>query len=572
MNNGARLHVCFILTAHSRFHQNRRETTMTVQTQPEAKENRTLSLREILERCDLLKIGQSHEGIEQRAAALVVVASLMLAACGGGGSAADTSASVALADEQIVQPQQPQPQALAALRPPAPPAPPPGTSGATPAGPQGTGRAGSVATISATGPIDHTNPFFRAFGNGRSCASCHNEADGWSITPQTLQVRFNASNGDDPVFRLVDGANSPHASVATVAQKRTAYSMLLNRGVIRIGLPIPAGAEFVLTKADDPYGFASADELSLFRRPLPSTNLAFIGSVMWDGRETLDDPASSLCIAGTAQCFSTIDSDLLHQANSAVRGHAEATQDLSAADERAIVNFEKALFTAQISDNAAGSLTAGGALGGPEELMKNDFYFGINDPVSGDYRTGAPFRANAMTLFDAWRSIAPQPGNAQSAARASIARGENLFNTRPINITGVPGLNDVLRTANFRGTCTTCHNVPNAGSHDVPRFFNTGVAVAQRRTADLPLYTLQRVSTGETVQTTDPGRALITGKWEDIARFKVPNLRGLDARPPYFHDGSAQSVADVVRFYDTRFRMGLTPQEAADLTAFLRAL
>ena len=473
-----------------------------------------------------------------------------------------------------------QAQALAAPRPPAPP-PAPGTAAqplavppaaATPQGSGGTARAGTVATVSATGSIDRTNPFFRPFGNGRSCASCHNEPEGWSVTPQGLQARFNNSNGNDPVFRLVDGANSPRATVTTLAQKRAAYSMLLNRGVIRVGLPIPAAAEFSLVKADDPYGFASASELSLFRRPLPSTNLKFIGSVMWDGRETLDDSTSGTCIAGTSQCFATLDADLLHQANSAARGHAEATRDLTPEEESAIVDFEKALFTAQASDNAAGSLSAAGTLGGPAELMKNDFYFGINDPLSGDYRSNAPFRANAMTLFAAWRSITPQPGNAQSAARASIARGENLFNTRPINIAGVPGLNDVLRTANFRGTCTTCHNVPNAGSHDVPRFFNTGVSAARRRTADLPLYTLRNLSTGDTVDTTDPGRALVTGKWDDIGRFKVPNLRGLDARPPYFHDGSARDAADVVRFYDTRFRMGLTAQEIADLTAFLRAL
>ena len=336
--------------------------------------------------------------------------------------------------------------------------------------------------------------------------------------------------------------------------------MLLNRGVIRVGLPIPSGAEFDLLKADDPYGFASA------------ANLRFIGPVMWDGRETLADANSSSCLAGTTQCFASLDANLLHQAGSAVRGHAEAASALTTAEQRAIVDFEVALFTAQVTDNAAGSLTAAGALGGPAELMKNDFYFGINDPVSGDYRTGASFRTNAMTLFVAWRNIAPQPGNAQSNARASIARGENLFNTRPINITGVPGLNDVLRTANFRGTCTTCHSVPNAGSHAVPRFFNTGVSAARRRTADLPLYTLRNLLTGETVDTSDPGRALATGKWEDIGRFKVPNLRGLDARPPYFHDGSARTAADVVRFYDTRFRMGLTQQEIADLAAFLRAL
>lgn len=547
-------------------------------TQKATPENRTLSLSEIIERCDLMKIRPNHDSPGQRTATLALVASLLTSACGGGGSASDTPTTL-LADEQAVTAEAPpQPQALAAPRPPAPPpvpGPGPQAPPAPPAPPvtaQGTGRAGTAATISATGSIDRTNPFFRAFGNGRSCASCHNEADGWSITPQTLQARFNSSNGTDPAFRTVDGANSPLAAVATLAQRRSAYSMLLNRGVIRVGLPIPSGAQFSLDKTDDPYGYASATELSLFRRPLPSTNLKFIGAAMWDGRETLDDANSGSCIAGTTQCFATIDADLLHQANSAVTGHAESARDLTAAEQRAIVDFESALFTAQVSDNAAGSLTAAGALGGPAELMKNDAYFGINDPVSGDYRSNAPFRANAFTLFTAWRGIAPQPGNAQSAARASIARGENIFNTRPINISGVPGLNDVLHTANFRGTCTTCHSVPNAGSHDVPRFFNTGVSAARRRTADLPLYTLRNLSTGETVDTTDPGRALITGRWDDIGRFKVPNLRGLDARPPYFHDGSARSAADVVRFYDTRFRMGLTPQEIADLTAFLRAL
>ena len=45
-------------------------------------------------------------------------------------------------------------------------------------------------------------------------------------------------------------------------------------------------AEFELTSVDDPYGYASAAELSLFRRPLPTTNLKFLSAVMWDGRET----------------------------------------------------------------------------------------------------------------------------------------------------------------------------------------------------------------------------------------------------------------------------------------------
>jgi cytochrome c peroxidase len=62
--------------------------------------------------------------------------------------------------------------------------------------------------------------------------------------------------------------------------------MLLNKALIRIGIGIPSGAEFSLVSVDDPYNFASAQELSLFRRPLPTSNLKFLTDVMWDGRET----------------------------------------------------------------------------------------------------------------------------------------------------------------------------------------------------------------------------------------------------------------------------------------------
>jgi cytochrome c peroxidase len=101
---------------------------------------------------------------------------------------------------------------------------------------------------------------------------------------------------------------------------------------------------------------------------------------------------------------------------------------------------------------------------------------------------------------------------------------------------------------------------------------NIGVADAVRRPGDLPLYTLRRRATGQTVQTTDPGRAMVTGRWNDIGKFKGPVLRGLAARPPYFHDGSAPTLADVIRFYDRRFQARFTEREIADLMAFLQAL
>ena len=445
---------------------------------------------------------------------------------------------------------------------------------------------GFALTFSTVGSVDTSNAFFKPMGNGRSCATCHKEGEGWSIGPGGLNARFTATGGTDPVFKLVDGANSPLAQTATLDQKRVAYSMLLTKGLIRVGLPMPAGSEFTLVKADDPYHYASAKELSMFRRPLPSTNIKFINSVMWDGRETFTDASSNLCITGArpARCFATIDFDLLHQSNSAVRGHAEAAQDLTAAEQRSIVDFEKTLFTAQVISSDVGSLTDAGALGGPLNLSKQNGYWGINDVEAGDYRTGAPFNRNVFTLFGAWRNLAapppppqrgrpaPPPPSARDLARASVARGEQIFNSKPFNIAGVAGFNDELRLPLQRGSCASCHSTPDSGTHSVARVFNTGVSAANRRTPDLPLYTLRNTATGETIETSDPGAAMLSGKWRDVGRVKTPSLRGLEARSPYFHNGSAASIEEVVRFYDQRFRIGFTPQEAADLAAFLKVL
>ncbi len=113
---------------------------------------------------------------------------------------------------------------------------------------------GVLRTVAINGEaLDTSNPFFQSLGtNGRSCASCHVASSAWTITPTEVRARFNATNGLDPIFRTVDGSNSPNAVVTTVERRRGAFSMLLNKGVIRIGLPIPAQAEFSLERVDDP--------------------------------------------------------------------------------------------------------------------------------------------------------------------------------------------------------------------------------------------------------------------------------------------------------------------------------
>jgi cytochrome c peroxidase len=49
-------------------------------------------------------------------------------------------------------------------------------------------------------------------------------------------------------------------------------------------------------------------------------------------------------------------------------------------------------------------------------------------------------------------------------------------------------------------------------------------------------------------------------------------LRGLWQHPPYFHDGSAATLADVVAHYDGTLGLGLTPVQRADLVEYLETL
>ena len=91
-------------------------------------------------------------------------------------------------------------------------------------------------------------------------------------------------------------------------------------------------------------------------------------------------------------------------------------------------------------------------------------------------------------------------------------------------------------------------------------------------TAGLPVYTIQCKSGGKPITTTDPGRAMITGKCADVGKTKGPILRGLASRAPYFHNGSAATLDAVVDFYVNRFGLTLTEQQKKDIVAFLNSL
>ena len=436
---------------------------------------------------------------------------------------------------------------------------------------------GLVATDQPGGATQTSaNAFFRDLGtNQRTCFTCHQPQTGWTVSAQSVQARFYASFGSDPIFRLVDGATCPNKDVSSISAKLDAYSLLLRKGLIRIGLPMPKDPvplEFQVAKVDDPYncntntttGLTSPTTgiVSVYRRPLPSTNLRFLSTIMWDGREP----------------------NFNSQAISATLGHAQADPNAgvpNGGQQQQIVAFELGLSTAQIQDNKAKKLNADGATGGPVALEKQPFFIGINDPVGQNPQGTPPFTSKIFNLYDAWRNLAGTRGTNQY--RTSVARGEDLFNNTPINIVGVAGLNDVLNQPSIPGFCGTCHDAPNVGDHSVKAPLNIGVANFGPDTpgldnldiSGLPVFTVQCTSgplNGKTFVVTDLGRALISGKCADIGKVKGPILRGLASRAPYFHNGSAATLLDVVKFYDDRFNIGFTDHQMQDLVTFLQTL
>lgn len=237
---------------------------------------------------------------------------------------------------------------------------------------------GWLSTVSTSGSIDLSNPFFKSLGtNGRSCATCHVPTEAWTITPREVQLRFAATAGSDPIFRPVDGAVCPSADTSTLQARYAAYQLLLSKGLIRVSLAVPANAEFSIVGIQDPYSCTetTTSQIAMYRRPLPSTNLAFLSTVMWDGRENVKGQA--------------ITEDLITQAADATTGHAQASVAPTPDQLSQIVSLETALFTAQAKDNAAGNLTGKGASGGPALLTTQPFYIGINDPL-GFNPTGHP--------------------------------------------------------------------------------------------------------------------------------------------------------------------------------------
>ena len=482
----------------------------------------------------------------------------------------------------------------------------PGDGRTLPASVAYTNEHGRLGILNTDGAVDSRgHPFFEAIGtNGRACVTCHQPADGMSLSVDTIRARWEATQGSDPLFAAIDGANCPDLPRGD----RASHSLLLDRGLVRVFLPWPPlgrdgrpmDPEFTLEivrdatgcNTDAQYGLSSATPtVSVYRRPRPVANLKYVtaagfgvGPFSWkDSQPAMRDPATGKLVNMNMMADAR-EPTLATQAVSAAVTHLEMRGPPPAELIERLVSFESQIYAAQSWDERAGDLTEPG---GPPALGPAALAAGRTS-VLGNNTT-----AYVFPIGDVWRSL-PRTGDAardaQNAHRESVARGHDVFFFRTFWIKDAMHLNTVGLGNPVKRTCSTCHGMHMTGMDTANGWMDIGttnlpwatekpISPWAKEKPEMPLFkvTCDKAAAphpflGRVIYTQDPGRALITGRCNDVGTIVMQQFRGLAARAPYFSNGSARTLRELVDFYDRRFNIQYTDAEKQDLVNFLATL
>lgn len=465
---------------------------------------------------------------------------------------------------------------------------------------------GRIGILNSAGVVTTKgHPFFEPIGtNGRACVSCHQPSDGMSLSVSSVQERWQATGGKDALFAMIDGANCPNLPAADAAS----HSLLLSRGVFRVALPWPPRdergqsftPEFTLEVVRDPTGCNSGPEygingtrreISVYRRPRVAANLRYVASTRFGstafigktGMLAAVDPETGRPVNMNMMADAR-ETTLKTQAQSAAQTHLQVAHPLSAEQLEQIQSFELQLYGAQSFSSQGGSLNeSDGPSGiGPQAMAKG------SDGVLGNNTTRF-----VIPMEDKWAKLplgASPEEKSRNAFRESIQRGHDVFFYRTFWIRDAMHINTVGLGNPIKRTCATCHGMHMTGMDTANGWMDLGTTNKPwalepaespwaKYLPPLPLFKVTCRSDlpphpflGRVIYTQDPGRALISGKCEDVGAIVIQQFRGLAARPPYFSNGSASTLRELVDFYDRRFNIKFTEQERTDLANFLGAL
>lgn len=480
----------------------------------------------------------------------------------------------------------------------------PGDGEALPALAEYENEAGRLGILNTAGAIQtRGHAFFEPMGpTGRACVSCHQPADGMSLSLESIATRWKLTGGKDPIFAAYDGANCPNLPAADPAS----HSLLLQRGLFRIPLPWPPRdaqgqpiePEFQIEVVRDPtgcntdpvYGInGDRREISVYRRPRPAANMRYVSSsgfgvtpfIGKTGMLAAIDPDTGRPVNMNMMADAR-EATLRTQAQSASYGHLQMHERLTAEQLQQIESFEMQLYAAQIESRGAGRLDEPDGPSGlsPQGLAKG------SDGVLGNNTTRFVF-----PMEDKWAAPeGSEPADPKQAYRASVQRGHDVFFFRTFWISDAMHINTVGLGNPIKRTCATCHGMHMTGMDTANGWMDVGTTnhpwalepPESPWAKELPSLPLFRITCradlpphpflGRTIYTQDPGRALISGKCEDVGAIVIQQFRALAARAPYFSNGSAANLRELVDFYDRRFNIRLTEQERQDLVNFLEVL
>ena len=395
-------------------------------------------------------------------------------------------------------------------------------------------------------------------GNGRSCADCHMPVDNFQLSPASARARFEAlqekrqtdKNADDPLFRPID-ADDFRINGDNAAD----YSNLVENGLVRVTLPLPANVKLIDPQTGQPTDETSVD---LWRAVMPVLNTAISGP---DGTLPIwPPPPVRVPIMGQDPIGPNPQGGYQHdgrfgtlqeQARGALFAHAGVSIEPPQRMLDDLAAFQQTLFSSPGVELLASAILSGSS--------------SLPDP-------------------DPELNELEQHGKVVFNRSCAQCHGGTLHPSTSTPDATLSGIRTIVRYHNIFTAC--------------PRPATDGIAPCPQRLArNARSYRITLANgTFQFVTTSDPGRLLLTGQPGDLGVMDMTQLRGISKTAPYFHNNSAATLEEVLDHYEALFRRAarlnpppnlppiissnglvvdrgfITPEERVALLAYLRKL
>jgi len=353
-------------------------------------------------------------------------------------------------------------------------------------------------------------------GNGRSCADCHVPEDNFQLSPASARARFEAlqakrqydKNADDPLFRPIDADD-----FRINGDNAVDYSNLVENGLVRVTLPLPANVKLIDPQTGQPTDETSVD---LWRAVMPVLNTAITGP---DGTLPIwPPPPVRIPIMGQDPIGPNPQGGYQHdarfgtlqeQARGALFAHAQVSIEPPQRMLDDLATFQRTLFSSPGVELLANAILSGSS--------------SIPDP-------------------DPELNELEQRGKVVFNRACAQCHGGTLHPSTSTPDATLSGIRTIVR---YQNIFTACPRPPTDGISPCP----------QRLARNARTYRITLANgTFQLVTTSDPGRLLLTGQPADLGVMDMTQLRGISKTAPYFHNNSAATLEEVLDHYEALFR------------------